>query len=362
MFDSVYESQARDLKRRVKYTGSDALRAGEGLCYVRDYSSATITGDAVTDACGKRDKRVARPSASNNRWFAGVTVAAYPSVSGGRWIEIYEPGSVVPVAFGVPTVACASGVDGTMMTCSAGAGDAGMWTWKGYMGRGSAIALQTKALSTVAGTNTIISRSTDGTASLGIGTGILTKTAAFTYAQAGDVVYITGGATTATGATPVTAGRYTIVSNTADAATLSSSPCAAASLCNFYCLSAGNPTVLAYLFDGDESGLQQEITPKSATAIASMIGGVTYIAGGWTQAVASTYTLANGTKFGEKKGFVGLGTLTTSGYVVTVTNGKQLNKSTALATALFDAAAEVGYLYWYDSMWILDWSAGATLG
>jgi hypothetical protein len=340
-----YRAQARQSGRRVWFTGDVALDQGVGLCYDLAYGTAATAEQA-------RGSYVCKPTTAYNYAFAGATTESYPAVTGGQMVEIAEPGSVVEVAAGVDTV-----VNTTILTCSASAADAGRFTKAGFMGRGSALALQTKTV--------CIGSSWDGTATVNGTT--LTKTGAFTNATAGDRVYIVGGGSDTTAAT---AGLYTIASVTnANVVVLSSS--ASSESCNvaFYCIS-GNVKVLALLLGGgvgpgpdDESGLQEVVTPVDNTAAQSMVGGMTYVAGGYTITTGnSTATLADSVRGNySKKGYTGLGTITTQAYAITVTHGKQLNKSTALTGISINAAAEVAYLYWLDSMWVLDWSAGATL-
>lgn len=348
MFKGFYPAgQSKVIEERVFFTGATALVKGQGLCYDRDYYS-TATGETTGDPCTWRDKRVELPSTTNNRWFAGVCVQDYSAKTGGRFINIYLPGSTCEIAVGLTTTIAV-----TRLTCSCGSGDAGIFTWEGFPGRGTALALET---------DTVIGRSTDGTATLDAAGTTLTKTAMFTDAVAGDYVYITAGASAA-GASVVTPGRYTIATrSSANAVILSSAASSAAAVCNAYVIPAAGRTILAYLFNGEESGLQEEISPLNNAAAQSMVGGVTYVAGGYTLGTGdSTATLANGTIKYEKKGFIGLGTLTTHGWKCTVTTGKQLDKATALAATELGAAAHQSWLYWANNVWILDWNSGATL-
>jgi len=139
--------------------------------------------------------------------------------------------------------------------------------------------------------------------------------------------------------------------------------------CALYVIDSSEHVVLAKLLDGEESGLQQVISPKDAVAISSMIGGVTYVCGGYTMAADSTFVLADGTYEGLKKAFVGLGTLTTKDYVITVTSGLQGDVSTGLATLSIDAASEVAVLLWGGNFglgtageWTILNQAGITIG
>lgn len=335
-----YIKQARVLPRKVFFTGTGALVKGQGVCFDRDYGTAA-------DREYRRDSYVALPSRTNNLAFAGVCAKSYDANAAGQMIEIYEPGSVCEVAVGVDTV-----VDSTILTCSAGEGDPGRFAKPGFMGRGSAIALQTL-------TN-LVGSSYDGTAAVSAGE-TLTKTGAFAGAAAGDKVYILGGASSA-GVDAVTPGEYTIASVTSnDAVELTTAPGNGQVV--FYCIS-GNKTCLALLLDGEESGLVDFISPidNAAAAPVAMVGGTTYVCGGYTIGAGdSTLTLADGTRMGMKKMFIGLGTLTTNDMAITVTSGIQKDHSTALAKVEIDAAAEEVQLTWRYDKWVCDWTAGATI-
>lgn len=339
MMPSVnYWKQARIQPRRVWFEGNVALVKGQGLCYNLDYGTAA-------DHDESRGNFVELPNQTNNRAFAGVAANSYNAVSGGQMIEIFEPGSICELAASVNTT-----INSTILTCSAGEGDAGRFGQPGFIGRGSAIALRTK-------TN-IIGSSYDGSAA--VATVTVTKTGMFAGAVAGDKVYILGGASSA-GADTVVPGEYTIASVTSnDEVVLTAS--AGTGQIAAYCVS-GNPTVLAYLCDGEESGLQEVISPIVSAAVASMVGGKTYVCGGYTMGAAdSTFALAAGDRIGMRKEFYGLGTLTTKGYKVSPAGGGiQKDRSSALATVLIDAADEVITLTWLDSKWVAEWNAGATI-
>ena len=115
MSNPIYLSEARQYKRKVYFAGSTALRKGQGVCYDRDYGTAG-------NVDGRRDKNVEIPSTTNGRWFAGVTERAYNAVTGGQWIDIYEPGSVCEVAIGVDTV-----VNSTILGCVCTTGANGLY-------------------------------------------------------------------------------------------------------------------------------------------------------------------------------------------------------------------------------------------
>lgn len=126
----------------------------------------------------------------------------------------------------------------------------------------------------------------------------------------------------------------------------------------------------ALLEDGEQSGLIEVVQLEAAdTAMTFMVGGVTILIGVGLTADA-TFTLADGTLPGEKKGFVVLDTaITTSDAVVTVTSGIMGNGHATgtgtLATITLNAANEYAYLTWSGlsatGVWAVESAAGATL-
>lgn len=338
----IHEAGGRVYPRRVFFSGTGALVKGQGLCYDQDYTSS-VDGEAATDPCERRRTRVELPTTSNNRAFAGVTAYAYAAKASGQWVEIYEPGSVCEVAIGVDTV-----LDTTILTCSCSTADAGRFTQPGFMGRGAAVALQTRA-----GANGKLIGETDGSGSINGTT--LTIGSGFTASgiAAGDKVAIVVGHHASNS---VTEAIYTVASVTSDTViVLTASASDGATSCNWYAYS-GNPTALCYLFDGEESGLQEWIAPIDDTASQSMVGGFTNILGGVTVGTGdSTATLADGTWFGGLKGFKLWGALTTNDYVLTITNGVIANHSAlglqTLATGTFDGALDSLVLRWGVNEW-----------
>lgn len=366
-------NQARENKLRVWFPGSTAIRKGMGLCYDLDVLS-TNTGETATDAWGRRGNSVAVPDNTNNLAFAGVASQYYPAKSGGQLIDIHPPGSICEVAVGYPTT-----INSGLLTCSVNSADAGRFTLDGFPGRGSAIPLQTKA---TANGGDIAFQSIDGTATTAWSSPSLTitKTGIGTACGFGDStitptdfrVVILGGADNAAGGDATTGelavkGEYAVVTApTADTITIATDIGDCDVL--LYVIKNTYPTVLAYLMDGEQSGLQEILTPQDATAVQSMVGGVTFLGGGWTMAADSTATLADGLQNGQKKGIAGLGTLTTKDWLLTVTSGIQHDGSTALASIAIDAAAEEAVLEWNGNfgpntggVWQLKHYVGATL-
>jgi hypothetical protein len=340
-------NQAQGLKRRVWFPGTTAIRMGMGLCYDLDVAG-TGTGQTATDPWGRRGNSVAVPDTTNNLAFAGVASQAYPADTNGQFVDIFEPGSFALVALGQPATIYSQSA-GSIHTCSVNSADAGRFTLQGLPGRGSAIALETMAR---ADGGDITFSSLDGTATTSWASPSLTITATGvgTACGFGDsditatdfIVVVLGGADNATGGDSAagelaTQGSYAVVTApTADTITIATD-IGDVDL-TFYIIKNTYPVVMCYLMDGVESGLQQVISPQDATAVQSMVGGTTFLCGGYTMAADSTSTLADGIEEGQLKAFACMGALTTQDWLLTVTSGVQRDGSTALATLEFDAA------------------------
>lgn len=136
---NAYLKKANTIKEVVWFSGTTALKEGQGLCYNWDYFP---TDGAVTNYDGERYNRVELPATANAMHFAGVAVQAFTASPTGRMIEIYKPGSVcniwlkADVVIGVGIITCEAGN-------ALGATNAGYWTRAGFEGKGSAVPLQT---------------------------------------------------------------------------------------------------------------------------------------------------------------------------------------------------------------------------
>jgi hypothetical protein len=75
-------------ERRAVVTSSVALTKGYAVCYTED----TTIGD--TDNAYTNANTIAKPTAANAGAFAGVLVDSYSAETGGRTVEIAEPGAV----------------------------------------------------------------------------------------------------------------------------------------------------------------------------------------------------------------------------------------------------------------------------
>lgn len=343
----------------VFFTGNGAVKRGQGFCFEMDYASGSIDGHAATDATSQRTRRVQLPASGNNLRFAGYAVQDYDAKTGGQIIEIAHGEGLAHVLASVDTV-----LDTTYMTVSTATGVQGMSDVQGFMGKGTSLALQTDA-------GVVKFTSLDGSAAAATSGGVatITKTGIGTAASAGDRLVVYGGATTA-GADAGAPGIYTVLTTpTADTLTIGTDLGAARIACKV--LDDADHPVLAYIFDGPESGLTDWTAPRNnaASSPVPMVGGVTFVTGGVTLGSgASTFTLADGTVNGLRKAFVGMGTLTTAGFEVTVTSGV-LDDGAALSTATFDAADEFIVLEWSGSfadngsgVWKEQQSAGYTAG
>lgn len=352
-----HEKLGKGIKESVWFEGTTALLKGEGVCHNDDYGTAA-------DADGRRYSRVERPTVSNSRSFAGVAVQDYSAKTGPQLIEIYVPGSKsVPVALGESTVIgtgmltfCVSGRYNIGVSTGLGT-EAGRFHTGKFTGRGSAIPRQTVTLDEASMIGAW-SLATDGVTLTVVATAGL---------AAGDSVFLLGGEDDGTGT--VIPGRY-LISSVTDATTLVLAASAVdttpggALTCTGYA-NSGNPTAICDLLEGDESGGVEFINLPNAGGDTQphMLGGVSYVCGGLTLAADAEVELAQGTRIGEKKAFVCLGTMTTSDFVVDlVTAGVQIDGSTALAeNAGFDAALDASFLEFRGARWFCtDIVGGAT--
>ena len=341
------EAMARKEVRRVYFNSAVAVNAGQALCFQR------TTGTAA-NADEKRDNYVELPSASNNMWFAGVSADTKAAQTGGQWINMYEPGAVCPVAVRDDTV-----VGVTHLTFIGQGADAGYFRSAGldggFRGRGSCLALQTVTAQ--------LAGETDGTGELDT-TGLILTGVGFDtptgHVAAGDKVQIVHGDD---GAVAVIPGEYTVSSVTSDTVLVLTAVAAETGgtpVCNYYVVAAGAPTLaLAKLEDGEESGGIDFVCTGTGAALSvpavPLIGGMTFCFGPLNIAGNATYTLADGTHNGMRKGFYLTGALTTSDIAITVTSGGSIVAAGGLlATASLDGIGEIWAGTWYASDWHTD--------
>jgi len=369
-------NQISAFKRQVWFPGSTEVKKGMGLCYDLDIVT-TNTGQTAMDPWCRRGNSVAVPSSSNNHAFAGVATQRYAAKSAGQFIDIWLPGGLAEVAIGLPSTIYSQSA-GNPMTCSINSADAGRFTLQGLDGQGTILPLQTKAR---ANGGDIAFSSLDGSATTSWTSPSLTitKTGIGTACGFGDsditptefVVVVLGGADNAAGGDASSGelavqGEYAVVTApTADTITIATD-IGDVDVC-LYVIKNSYPTILAYLMDGPESGLQEVLTPQDAVAVQSMVGGTSFLCGGYTMAADSTATLADGIRNGQLKAFEALGTLTTKDWNLTVDSGIDVD-ATGMAQVLFDAAGEFLVAEWNGAfggqttgVWQARGTAGATI-
>jgi len=339
-----HEAGANRIVEQCWTAVTGVIKEGEAFCYNTDLGTAT-------EANARRGNRVERPSSSNNRAFAGVAARDYFASSTGQMVELNVPGSKgVKVALGVDTV-----INTGILTFTTGSG---RFIKGGFQGRGSIAPRQT--------VTAVLETSMIGAWSLATD-GVTLTVVATAGIVAGDKVLLLGGEDEGTSKN-IVAGEY-VVSSVTDATTLvltatavAATPGAAVTCTGV--VYSGNPTCMADLLEGDESGGVEFLSPPNAggDSLAYMASGVSFVCGGVTLAADSEVELADATMLGEKKGFVCLGTMTTSDFVVDlVTASLQLDGATALAEInAIDAAADAVYLE-SNGVWaILGLVGGAT--
>ena len=331
----------------VWYTGTDAIKKGEAFCH-------DVTNGTLTAVNGCRHNYVTRPTSANAGAFAGVAASDVYASPTGSLVMLNVPGSKgVSVALGVDTVANVG-----MLTFQVGGGNgaAGRFVKAGFAGRGSIIPRQT--------VTAVLESSMTGAWSLATDGKTLTVVATAGLA-AGDSVILLGGEDDGTGA--IVPGKYTIASITSatvlvlTASAVTATP-AGALTCTGYAFT-GNPTCQADLLDGDESCGVDFVAPPATGAADAMTfrnAGFTYICGGLTIASAvANGALAEGTYPGAKKGFGGLGTLTTNGVTITPASTGYLINGATLTTVTIDAADEIWTAQW-AGCWATTGIKGAT--
>lgn len=361
---------------KVWYPGTDAIKRGQGLCYAMDYVGSE-TGQAATDAFQARGLRwVEKPDNSNNLWFAGVAIQDYPAREAGQQIDIAMPGGCAEISIAADPN---DTLGDALVTALASSNSrlAGMFVPGGFRGRGSALLLE-------APTTKVVSTALDGSAASSYSdvTGLttITKTGIGTACGSGvpgsdptqyELVVLGGAKQDGTalltpGVYPVTAApsanTITVTGDTGD--TTGGMTCV---------VRKKEATVLAYLMDGEESGLAEFLTGKdNITTYHPMIGGVSFICGGYTTANGTGGTLAGGepSHEGIRKALACLGTLTTGDFVAKITSGLQNDGATDLATLSFDAANEMSVLQWNGGLggmstgglWLEQVTVGAAIG
>lgn len=345
-------------KAEFIYRGTAALKKGRGMCFDLDYANASITGEKAADPFGTRGlKEIQVPSASNANRFAGVLTMNVPVNPNGhvRKVQLYLPGACAMVSQRV-----ISTVGITRLTCivdqTAGDGVSGVFGHGGLTGKGSAIALQTLAAATGGnlakandtGTATGVYASNTGLTTVTLtGAGTALGYDGTTIAADGYELTVVGGAVAATGHATVgraIEGVYPVVNATGSNTFTVRGDTGDAAMTTF--LTKKDLLMLAYLEDGDESGLSEYVTPKVSAASQFVLtqGGTTFVVGGLTLGGDSTATLADpvtigGLGDGARKGFYALATNSSNSYLITVTSGLK-QAGTSLSNIDFLTAGE----------------------
>jgi hypothetical protein len=347
----------RDLQRDA----SVALERGVAVCFDRDRGTASAHD-------GTRDNYIELPSAANHRNFAGVVAQnhAAKTYATREACAVFQPGSHCVISTLIPTT-----INSTILTALVSAGQAnGRFIQAGYVGRGSAKAMQTIANATDADdlTPQPVSQSLDGACVYTATTRNFAATGKFAKARVGDYIYVVAGSTAAGAAAGLTYGRYTISTITDDDnAIVSVSPGSTNAIVAIYVV-RGNPTVQAELLGGDESGLIEWIVPihNTTIAVAPLRSGLSLIFGGTTFATGDgTYLIVDGVEIGERKGFLCMGAITTNEFQVldTASNLQTLGGTTltVLASIEFEAATESAHAVWDGVVWQVVAATGVTL-
>ncbi len=347
-----YTKCANAIVEWVWLENSTALLEGEAVCYNTNYGTATARD-------GRRCNRVELPTSSNNKAFAGVAARNYPAHSGGQFIEIYCPGSKgVNVALGVSTVIDTGKLTFTVGQSSGLGTEAGRFVKQGFGGRGTIVPRQT--------VTALVEASMIGAWSLSAN-GLTLTMSDTTGLSVGDTVVILGGPDQGATNKHVKAGKYTIATVpggttvTLTVAAVHAAITGAAGVTGY--AYTGNPVCQADLEDGDESGGVEFISPADAgtDALGYMIGGWTYICGGLTLAADAEFEFADGTIFGEKKGFWCLGAMTTSAVVVDlVTAGYLITGADCDEVQAINAAGDAVTLEWALGAWKVTGFVGCT--
>jgi len=342
---NAHEACANRIVEQCWTEVTGVIKEGEAFCYNTDFGTATA-------ANARRGNRVERPSSSNNMAFAGVAARDYFASSTGQMVELNVPGSKgVKVALGVDTV-----INTGILTFATASG---RFIKGGFPGRGSIAPRQTVTALLEASMTGAWSLATDGVTLTVVATaGIV----------AGDTVLLLGGEDEGT-SKAIVAGSY-VVSSVTDATDLvltatavSATPDAAVTCTGV--IYNGNPTCIADLLEGEESGGVEFLSLPNAggDTMTHMVGGVSYVCGGLTLAADAEVELANGAAFGDRKGFVVLGTMTTSDFVVDLVTAGLPNDATLTSLAevnAMDAALDGCSFEWMGIWKITGFVGGAT--
>lgn len=373
-------------KAEFIYRGTAALKKGRGMCFDLDYANSSTTGEKAADPFGTRGlKEIQVPSASNANRFAGILTMNLPANPNGhvRKVQLYLPGACAMVSqriistVGLGRITCI--VDST-----AGDGNSGLFAYGGLPGRGSAVPLQTLvaatsgnlAISDLAGGTTAVYSSATGLTTISLtGAGTALGYDGTTIAADGYEMTVLDGATAATGAVRANPGVYPVVNATGTGTFTVLGDTGSFALT--ICLTKKDLLMMAYLEDGEESGLSEYVTPKTSAARQFILnqGGTTFVVGGGITigGDSTVNTLADpitigGSTGAVKKAFNVLSTITSNDYIVTVTSGFLASDTTStMQTIVLQTAKDEVVLEWYGNMggsdagrWVDQFHVGAS--
>lgn len=270
-------------------------------------------------------------------------------------VELALPGGCAMIAGIVPTV-----INKTRLTCivpsalqitSGYIGNAGLFGRAALPGRGTAIALQTMA----DGTDAPREESYAGVGVYTTSSGTITHSGAFTNAAAGDkVIVLSGGIANAAKAgtyyiKTFTSANAVIISETSGGDAFLTLVADTKKVC-FCTVKASDPLTLAYLCDGNESGLQEfDIAVNSATTN-PMVGGTTNLLGNVTIANAHVPPIVNGLFPGMLK-LVRVGGTLTGNYTITPATKGIIPTGAVLTAVTLSASGGMALLRWTGQRW-----------
>lgn len=132
-------------------------------------------------------------------------------------------------------------------------------------------------------------------------------------------------------------------------------------------INRGTPGLcFGYLQEGPQSGLIEEVTAVDNSTIVLMVGGVSHLLAVTLGTGDALFTVADGTRNGQLKGFHLVGDQTTNNLVLTFTSAQQnVDANTALTTWTADTALEEIYVEWLgigaDGVWVERLTLGGTI-
>jgi hypothetical protein len=374
---TTYQNGEHKIEQDFIYHGTAALVKGHGMCFSRAYAVAANTGQKVTDSWGARGlKEIEIPSSSNNMAFAGVLANSYPANPNGATtvVKLQLPGGCAMISQAATSV-----INQGLLTCAVCENDSGdttlangLFGYGGFEGRGSAIPLTTLAVADegdmpmqeITGVCTSVYDSATGLTTFTCATGTPGTYMGYvaTDLDADQYEFIVwGGADEATstaercpsGVYPVKqatgAKTFTVTGDTGNGACTGT-------------LRKKNLLRLAYLMDGQESGLVDYFLPETAAVTEPILAeGTSIVLGGLDIAADCVPVVPDSLFQGARKGFYMLGTLASKEMLISITSGYTLSGAgiagTTLSTVKFYLPGE-----WLTMRFRLFGIAGATYG